>query len=1382
MGTVADLVAAQVALRPASPAVTFGSTTLTYAELDGRADRLARHLASVGVRPGVLVGVHLERSVEMVVALLAIVRAGGAYVPLDPDFPAERVAFMLQDSGAPLVVTQSSRAPAVPGSAVVCVDDGGAPGDAVPAGAGPDDLVYVIYTSGSTGRPKGVAIEHRSLVNLLTSMAVEPGLTPDDVLVAVTTLSFDIAGLELWLPLVTGAHVVVASRQVASDPKLLATLLDQSGATVMQATPATWRMLVDGGWPGRPGFKALCGGEALPVALADALLDRGVELWNLYGPTETTIWSTVAKVEERGRPPSIGRPIADTTVHILDGELHIGGAGLARGYLGRPELTAERFVVDPASGARVYKTGDLARWRPDGELEFLGRRDHQVKIRGFRVECGEIETVLEAQPSVRSAVVVAREDALVAYVVPAGDGTDPAELVADWQQVYDQAQGRPTEVADPTFDTAGWVSSYTGRPISGEEMREAVDATVARILALQPRRVLEIGCGTGLLLWRVAPHCDAYVGTDLSADTLSVLESRLTAAGVTNVRLVHREAADFSDLADEPFDVVVMNSVVQAFPSPDYLRRVVDQALACVSDGGTVMVGDVRSLPLLPAFHASVVAETADPSTPVARLQGRFERRLQEERELVLDPAFFAGAEVLLKRGRHHNELTRFRFDVLLHAGDGGQGVRWIAWSSLESLREELHAGEPLGVLGVPNARLEQPLRALERLRGGDGPPGGGVDPEDLWALGEELGFVVECSWARGNGQGAFDAAFVPRTGDGRVVVDFPYSTGGGRPLATDPLAVRRRSERSRTLAVELRAALRSSLPEYMVPSSFVVLDSLPLTPNGKVDREALLPPVEERPGPAVKPPRTPTERALATIWEDVLGVDEVGVDDDFFELGGHSLLAVRVVSKVRDVLDVDLPFRALFDSPTVGGLAQAVEAGGRAPASVPPLVPVPRGGAEVPLSFAQEPLWFLDQLVPDNPFYNMPAAYRLTGPLDVAALERALTGIVSRHEALRTTFPAPGGRPHQHVSPAAPVRLEVEEVGDEAEARRMAGDEAVRPFDLAAGPLVRCRLLRLGPDAHVLLLTVHHIVSDGWSTNVLRRELSTLYRGSSPLPPLPVQYGDYAVWQRRWLEGDVLEAHLRHWQAGLAGAPPALELPADHPRPRMPSYVGALRRFEAPAAVAGRLRALGRSRGATVNMTLLAAFEVLLAQASGATDVVVGGTSAGRSRRELEDLIGLFVNPLALRTDLSGDPTFDEVLDRVRRTTLDAVDHQDAPFDKVVERIKPPRDLSRNPLVQVAFEFQDRVPWPDELGAGVGIVDVGGYTGGEYGGRITARLDVELFVAESATGSLEGSLVYAAELFEPSTMARFAAAYRRLLENVVADSTLRISEVPPPA
>ncbi|HEX2094113.1 MAG TPA: amino acid adenylation domain-containing protein, partial [Longimicrobiaceae bacterium] len=434
-----------------------GGVVLPYGELDARANRLAHALRARGVGPETRVGVCLDRTPDLPVALLGVLRAGGAYVPLDPAHPADRLRYVLEDSGAALVLTSRGLAERLPASvARMELDAGRAALDARPphppaVPVAPENPAYVIYTSGSTGRPKGVLVEHRSLAAFLLAMRREPGMAAEDVLLAVTTPAFDIAGLELFLPLVVGARTVLADRATAADPRLLALALDLSGATVMQATPATWRMLLDGGWEGRPGLRALCGGEALLPGMAERLLERVAELWNVYGPTETTVWSTAHRVEGSGKTPPIGRPIAGTRVYVLDdggapvppglpGELCIGGAGVARGYLGRPELTAERFVPDPFSpepGARMYRTGDRVRWLPRGELEYLSRIDQQVKVRGFRVEPREVEAALETYPGVREAVVVVRETRpgdprLVGYVVPQGDAAVSVAELREW--------------------------------------------------------------------------------------------------------------------------------------------------------------------------------------------------------------------------------------------------------------------------------------------------------------------------------------------------------------------------------------------------------------------------------------------------------------------------------------------------------------------------------------------------------------------------------------------------------------------------------------------------------------------------------------------------------------------------------------------------------------------------------------------------------------------------------------------------------------------------------------------------------------------------------------------------------------------------------------
>ncbi|HST60111.1 MAG TPA: condensation domain-containing protein, partial [Longimicrobium sp.] len=497
--------------------------------------------------------------------------------------------------------------------------------------------------------------------------------------------------------------------------------------------------------------------------------------------------------------------------------------------------------------------------------------------------------------------------------------------------------------------------------------------------------------------------------------------------------------------------------------------------------------------------------------------------------------------------------------------------------------------------------------------------------------------------------------------------------------------------------AEALRAHVRRSLPEYMVPAAFVFLDALPLTPNGKLDRKALPAPELASAEDRYVAPRTPVEEVLAGIWAEVLRLERVGVEESFFDLGGHSLLATRVVSRIREVFGVELPLRALFEGPTVAELAVRVEELRRAGLPMlPPVVPVDRT-RPLPLSFAQERLWFLDRLEPWSATYNLPVAWRLAGGLDEAALERAVGEIVRRHQALRTVFGEENGSPVQVIAPFGGFTLPVEdlsELGDpdrEAAVRQRAGEEARQPFDLAAGPLFRAVLLRLGAEEHVLLLSMHHVVSDGWSMGVLFRELSSLYAAyregrESPLRELAVQYADYAVWQREQLDGETLDRQLSYWRERLAGAPSLLELPTDHPRPAVQTFQGAHEQVELSGELLERLQALGRSEGATLYMTLLSAFQVLLSKYSGSEDVVVGSPIAGRTRKETEELIGFFVNTLVLRTDLGGDPSFREVLGRVRGATLGAYEHQEVPFEKLVEELQPERSMSHSPLFQVMF------------------------------------------------------------------------------------------------
>ncbi|HLL47748.1 MAG TPA: amino acid adenylation domain-containing protein, partial [Longimicrobiaceae bacterium] len=579
--------------------------------------------------------------------------------------------------------------------------------------------------------------------------------------------------------------------------------------------------------------------------------------------------------------------------------------------------------------------------------------------------------------------------------------------------------------------------------------------------------------------------------------------------------------------------------------------------------------------------------------------------------------------------------------------------------------------------------------------------------------------------------------------------------------------------------AGELRARLRRSLPEYMVPAAFVALERLPLTPTGKLDRRALPAPERGGAGERYVAPRTPAEEVLAGIWAEVLGVERVGTAENFFDLGGHSLLATRVVARAQAALEVELPLRALFEAPTVAGLAQRVEGLRReGQPTLPPVVRVERTGA-LPLSFAQERLWFLDRLQPGSPLYNVPAALGLSGALDVEALGRALGEIVRRHEALRTVFHEADGGPVQVVAPFRGFALPVEDLSRLEEGERVAAAErsvaegAARPFDLREGPLFRASLLRLAGEEHVLLLCMHHVVSDGWSMGVLFGELSALYAAyregrPSPLPELGVQYADYAVWQRAHLSDEILERQLAYWRERLADAPALLELPIDHPRPPVPANRGSHESVDLPGELLARLRALGRREGATLYMTLLAASQVLLARYAGSEDVVVGSPIAGRTRGETEGLIGFFVNTLVLRTDLSGDPGFSETLGRVREATLGAYEHQELPFEKLVAELAPERSLGHTPLFQVMFSLVKQAGAATDLLAGLHAEPVAAEIP-------TVKFDLNLAFVEHPD-ALQAKLGYRTDLFERGTILRMLGHLRRVLEQVAGDGDPRLS------
>ncbi|OZM72919.1 non-ribosomal peptide synthetase [Amycolatopsis antarctica] len=1349
-----ELFTRTVAANPQAVAVVHGEQEITYAELDARAERLAAALAGHGVRAEDTVALLQERSADLVVSVLAVVRSGAAYLPLDERQPDTRLRQALDGAGTTLVLTdRPGRATGLGGGVtVVDVSDPGPSTGHPPALAtiSPERLAYVMHTSGSTGTPKGIAVSHGDVA----ALALDHRWSPDAQrrVLLHSPHAFDASTYELWVPLLSGGTLVVAPTG-RLDTDRLRTLIVGERITGLWVTAGLFRLLAEDAPECFTAVREVwTGGDAVSASAVRRVLDvcPDTTVVNGYGPTETTTFaaSRPTRAGERiGATVPIGRPLDGMRAYVLDagmrlvppgvtGELYLAGRGLARGYLHRPGWTAERFAADPfgPAGSRMYRTGDLARWSA-GELEFAGRADDQVKLRGFRIELGEVESALAGHPEVALAAVTVREDRpgdrrMVGYLVPgetgsARDGRVEREQIGEWQQIYDTMYGGSTTEGTPELgaDFSGWNSSYDGRPIPLAEMCEWRDATVERIRELRPRRVLEIGVGTGLLLAGLAPDSEAYWGIDFSAPVIEELRRRVDAepalAGKVELRVA---AADELDaLPAGFFDTVVINSVVQYFPNAAYLIGVIREAAALLAPGGTVFVGDVRDRRLLRGFRAAVEFCGEEQPESAGALHGAIEQSVRLEKELLIDPGFFAalrpevtgltGVDVRLKRGRAHNELTRYRYDVALQLGqeaDSWQDTPSWDWAaiggSFDALAGLLGECGParVRVTGVPNARIAHETTALRVLDETGSVTAGvralhtpaGVDPEALHELGERLGYRVYVTWGTDAGTGAMDVLFGDTSSGRPSDLYLPNGPAGNAAAfyANDPAAVREHG----ALVGSVRDWLGERLPDYMVPGALVVLDSLPLTANGKLDRRAL--PAPEFTGtPGGRAPNTPHEEILCGLFAEILGVDRVSVDDSFFDLGGHSLLATRLASRVRARMGVELPIATLFTAPTVGELAPRLTE----PGEVRPALTAGTRPARVPLSFGQRRLWFMHRMEGPSATYNMPAALRLSGSVDAGTLRAALADVVGRHEILRTVLREEDGTPYQHVLPADTIEVDLPVTAvTEADLPAALSASAQYVFDPAADIPVRVELFALGGGEFVLLLLLHHSAGDGWSMVPFTRDLSAAYRarheGTAPQwEPLPVQYADYTLWQRELL-GDQADPDSRiarqldYWSTTLSGSPDRLDLPTDRPRPAVASYRGDILAWTVDRDLHAALTAFGRGRGASLFMVLQAGLAGLLTRLGAGTDIPLGTPIAGRTDEKLHDLVGFFVNALVVRTDTSGDPTFAELVDRARVASLGAFAHQDVPFEHVVETVNPARSPAYQPLFQISLALQN--------------------------------------------------------------------------------------------
>ncbi len=1004
--TIAGLFEQQVKRSPDAIALVFGDEQLSYAQVNRRANRLAHFLIDQGVKPDSLVGLYLHRSSAMVIAIMAVLKAGGGYLPLVPDLPTSRLQYMLDDAAVSVVLSDESLSSAADFTVtqLFCLSQQQQLAQyseqnptAAQTGVNARHLAYVIYTSGSTGQPKGVMTEHRALVNRLDWMQQQFALTAADSILQKTPFGFDVSVWEFIWPLLNGARLVVAKPQGHKDPLYLAQLIRSEQISCLHFVPSMLNVMLQvSQWQGCDSVRhVICSGEALNRSLQDRFfaLANDCQLHNLYGPTEAAIDVSYFQCDAHSILPvvPIGQPINNLRLYVLDnyhhqvacgvaGELYIGGVGLARGYLNNPELTAQQFIADPFSPdqlARLYRTGDRVRRLADGHLVFIERIDHQVKLRGFRIELSEIEINIMRHHLVREAVVMLNVDdneqaRLAAYIVPESTKADDAQVteahVGDWMNVFDSAYADDEQPYD--FDISGWLSSFTGEQISAAQMSDWVSHIVALVVDCQPRHIYEIGCGSGLLLYRLLEHCHSYTGIDLSQTAVQRINQTVADKQLGNAQVYQGSANDFSKVAGQAIDTVLINSVAQYFPDIDYLEQVIVESIKLIGDKGRIIIGDVLNFALIEHFYSDVLRYQADEDETLAQLINKVQYHCQSQSELLIAPEFFRQlpkryasireVKVMLKTTDDDNEMSRYRYEVVLDIDlqapvvtgvevNTNNPIVELDWSASDELDRQIQQvskqqlviirnipnhrllnsldlsqlkqvteGESLGVLAGPQYQSEPLPESLHIRHLANRCQAAGLDFQisdamhsgpcyvDLWLRGAECRYVF-------NGIEA-------------VETQSDSSQWFSEPMQAD---------QRKAMLSALKQYLVDELPEYMLPERYNVVDEMPLTVNGKVDRRALAKLDITAEQVLYVAPESELEQQLCQLFESLLGQHPLGATANFFSAGGHSLLAARLSAAIEQQWQVSISIRDIFEQQTVRALAQRIETSEAAAPSV---------------------------------------------------------------------------------------------------------------------------------------------------------------------------------------------------------------------------------------------------------------------------------------------------------------------------------------------------------------------------------------------------------------------------------------------------------------
>lgn len=1432
-------------------AVICGSESISYEVLHQQSNAMAAILSSHKLEAGEFIAVCLPRSVDMVIAMLAVLKSGAAYLPLDPRYPKSRIAYMLKDSKASVVISNSELLQELKFEScyALCVDlpqstlaemEKTANESPYVNMATPAHPAYAIYTSGSTGQPKGTVVNHRNASNLVNWFSRHYSFDASDNTLIISAIGFDLTQKNIWATLASGGTVVLPDMRLFDVDIVLSTIATEK-VTSVNCTPSVFYSLIQdrSKWAQLQSLKfVFLGGEPIAKEVLEPWQKSEfclAEIINMYGPTECSDITVDYQLtgNESGAIP-IGAPIDNVTVYVLDkqqqlvpvgtpGELYIGGAGVTQGYLHQPELTAEKFIVNPfdsGSDPKLYKTGDIVRWQSQqgGEvehLEFLNRLDHQIKIRGHRVELSEVETRIRNNHDVEACRVQfdAELQQIWAWVSPTNAAFEricddlAQQNIGDWSSVFDQTyeavENDTVEASQSDF--AGWVSSYTGEMIPETEMQHWVEETVDQILTLKPRKLLEVGVGTGLLFYRYVDVCEEVYVADISKAALMGIEEAIAGKGYEKVTFCHGSVETLDIPQECKFDTIVINSVIQYFPSLKYLKNTIEKLLEWLTDDGQIFIGDIRNFALLDSHNTASLVGTCEHSVSmtVQQVREQINQLRYKDEELLVSPGYFQHlveqnpllqqVDISVKTGEGNNEMLRYRYDVVLHKAlpkTVNTVTQWHDWQGMRQFERLLQNSEQscLGVYNVPNSRIVEDVVLWQQIKAA----GNNILVKDLslnhqasmapelhtlQEIAQSNGYQLNATWS--NSEITCLDLVLYRQEKPTIVARGKYEL---QRFANYPKI----ANIAESLEVNMTAELNQHLPDFMLPAGYVFIDSLPKTPNGKVDVKSL--PKVTYQGllqDTYVAPCTELQERMCELWQQLLRLPRIGVNDNFFNLGGHSLLATRMVSKLRSELGIELSISQIFDHPTITQLDRIIS--DEHMQLRLPLLLADNSAKPVRLSHAQKRLWFIDQLQGGSVEFNMPAAFDVHGPLDIEALKKSLFNLIERHAVLRSTVRMVQGEPEVVVQDTFDLPFTFVDVSHVSVPQRdnqiAASINALtaQSFQLANELPIKLQVIKLpecnSVQRHYLLLNVHHIASDGWSSNVLFKELSDGYRayvsGSMPqLPTLSVQYKDYAVWQKAWLQNEMRKKLIDYWRSNLNGLPEVHGLPLDKARPVNLGHITSMVSTLLPLDSFQRVEKLAQETGATLFMFMQTAFSLLLNQYSHEQDIVMGTPVAGRYDENVEPLIGMFVNMLVLRTQLNPQQTFWQLLAENKKVLLSAFEHQYIPFDVLVDELNPQRSSSYNPLFQILIVLQNNEKGSLEL-PGLEINSLSAHDGK----GLLSPYDIELQLEQKPEG-LAINWQYNVELFEHVSVERMANNLLHLIDMILAKPQANIAEL----